>query len=453
MGGALTEALRQAEKALVELETGEVLASRASEMVAEFARLEHLAAAGRALCGARVAETKVWSAAGDKSPANWFARASGTSAGAAHGLLQAAEQMRELPEVAEAFRAGDLSSEQAVVIADAAMVAPGDQSQLVAAAGRLSMPELKEKARRLKHAARGESAEQRHERIHRNRYLRLWTDDEGAGRGSWSVTPDVQAEIDVALRPLRDRIFEDARRAGRREPDDAYGADAMAELARRALASPAGAGAAGDPTGVAADSQGTTSARSLGSRAKVIVLVSHAALLRGKVESGEVCEIAGIGPVPLGWAVQLMESDAFLAAAVMDGTDVRSVVHLGRRATVLQRTALEAMGPVCSVEGCGARARLQIDHRFDWAQTLQTILSGLDLLCPRHHLMKTLEGYRLAAGVGVRPFLSPEAQSRQGLRVAPVARSRGGRGLPRNCGEGRDGERPAREQRLFEDTG
>ena len=153
-------------------------------MVAEFARLEHLAAAGRALCGARVAETKVWSAKGDKSPANWFARASGTSAGAAHGLLQAAEQMHELSEVAEAFRAGDLSSEQAVVIADAATVAPGDQTQLVAAAGRLSMPELKEKARRIKHAALGQSAEERHPRIHRDRYLRMWTDGDGAGRGA-----------------------------------------------------------------------------------------------------------------------------------------------------------------------------------------------------------------------------------------------------------------------------
>ena len=126
---------------------------------------------------------------------------------------------------------------------------------------------------------------------------------------------------------------------------------------------------------------------------------------------------------------------------------------------VLQRTALEAMGPVCSVEGCGATVRLQVDHRIDWAQTLQTILSGLDLLCPRHHLMKTLEGYRLAAGAGVRPFLSPEAQSRSGLAAPPVARSRGGTGL--RARQPRDG--PARglieceaspvEQSLFDDSG
>ena len=61
------------------------------------------------------------------------------------------------------------------------------------------------------------------------------------------------------------------------------------------------------------------------------MLVSHAALLRGRVERNEVCEIARIGPVPLEWAVQLMESDAFLAAAVTDGTDIRGVVDLAAR--------------------------------------------------------------------------------------------------------------------------
>jgi hypothetical protein len=36
-----------------------------------------------------------------------------------------------------------------------------------------------------------------------------------------------------------------------------------------------------------------------------------------------------------------MMADAFLAAVVTDGVDVRSVVHLGRNDTAHQRTALE----------------------------------------------------------------------------------------------------------------
>jgi hypothetical protein len=195
-----------------------------------------------------------------------------------------------------------------VVIADAAAVAPGDQAQLVAAAGRLSMPELRDKARRMKHAALGESATERHERIHRSRFLRMWNDDvDGSGRGSWSVTPEVQAELEEALRPFRERIFHDARAAGRREPEDAYAADALAELARLALAEPSVPAAGPSPVPTAEpEVRGRRSAQSLGSRAKVIVLVSHSALLRGRVEGDEVCEIAGIGPVPLAWAIELV---------------------------------------------------------------------------------------------------------------------------------------------------
>ena len=69
----------------------------------------------------------------------------------------------------------------------------------------------------------------------------------------------------AALEPIRDRLFRAARRAGRREALEAYGADALAGLAR------GGAGA---------------QKRSGSGRAKVIVRVDLRALLRGRPVEG-----------------------------------------------------------------------------------------------------------------------------------------------------------------------
>jgi hypothetical protein len=54
--------------------------------------------------------------------------------------------------------------------------------------------------------------------------------------------------------------------------------------------------------------------------------------------------------------------DPFLAAVLADGTEVLRVTHFGRKPTAKQKTALEWLYPTCSVDGCGARARLEVDH-------------------------------------------------------------------------------------------
>ena len=76
-----------------------------------------------------------------------------------------------------------------------------------------------------------------------------------------------------------------------------------------------------------------------GADAKIIVRVDLPALLRGRTIDGETCEIAGLGPVPV-TIVQEWMANAFLAAVVTKGTEITKVVHLGRRFTSEQRTAL-----------------------------------------------------------------------------------------------------------------
>ena len=380
--------------ALDELDPGSLTGREAAELVEGFARIERLACAGRVLCARRVSGTGLWRSNGDRTPAHWLARTSGTSVGEAIGLLAATEQLDALPETEAALRNGDLSGAQVRVIADAAVVARSAESGLVRSAPRLSLAELKENARRAKHAALGSSEADRLERLRQSRHLRTWTDEDGAGCGSWRVTPDAQATIVAAVRALQEKIFRAPRAADDRESAEAYAADALVSLAQGALL----AGRSASRTGPGA-----------GSVAKIIVRADATALARGHAETGEVCEIVGIGPVPVS-IVRSWWVDAFKALVVTDGpggSDVRSVVHLGRTLTARQRTALEWMSPSCSVEGCAATDRLEIDHRIDWARTRHTTLGELDLLCHHHHALKTRENWSLGPGSGKRAFIPP----------------------------------------------
>ena len=84
-----------------------------------------------------------------------------------------------------------------------------------------------------------------------------------------------------ALEPLTKARFDEARKADEREPYDAYRFDALVTLAEQG-----GGGAAAPPV-----------AR---------VRVDLPALLAGRTSPGEVCEIPGVGPVPVAHAREVL---------------------------------------------------------------------------------------------------------------------------------------------------
>jgi hypothetical protein len=141
------------------------------------------------------------------------------------------------------------------------------------------------------------------------------------------------------------------------------------------------------------------------SPAKVLVRVDLPALRRGTTQPGETCEIAGYGPIPVTEALRLMP-DAFLALVLTRGHDVINITHLGRQFTEHQKTALEWRDPECVTLGCHNTARLERDHRDDWARTHQTKITSADRLCHTHHQLKTA-GWHLAPGEGKRALLPP----------------------------------------------
>jgi hypothetical protein len=356
----------------------------AAVVVAHAVAIERMAATVKGLAAVRAASDGSWESTGHRSAAHHLASVTGTSVRDAAEPLAVARRLEKLPALAAAARAGELSVAQIAAVADAGAVDPSAEARLVEKARQSSLGELRDECARTKAAARPD-AEARRRAIHNQRYLRSWTDAEGAWNLRMRDNPEVGAEVMAAIETIRDRLFRQARADGRSEPVEAYAADALVELAR-------GAGA------------GTGSAR-----AKIIVRVDLEALLRGQVRPGETCELAGFGPVAVSAIRDLIDTgDPFLAAVVTRGEQVVGVAHLGRRPTRHQQTALEWLYPTCAAEGCTSVAWLENDHRVDWARSHITVLDLLDRLCTHHHDLKSVDGWHLVEGRGKRAFVPPD---------------------------------------------
>jgi hypothetical protein len=268
---------------------------------------------------------------------------------------------------------------QAREIAAAAASHPQAERELLAAAASCSLKGLKERCRRVR--ARAGSAKEENQRylaIYARRSFRHWNDDDGAFRGELTLTPDDGARLLAAIEKRANERFDEARKAGKQEPTTAYRADALVDLATRRTPGPAG------PRG----------------SAEICVHVDATALRRGHVADGEVCEIPGVGAVPVATAVSLLP-EAFVKVVVTDGVAVSTVCHIGRTVPAHVRTALEVRDPRCVVPGCDVAVGLEIDH-FDvaFAQGGRTSLANLARLCHFHHAQKTYRGFELRGGPG-----------------------------------------------------
>ena len=371
------------ERVVGDLEPELLAGAAAARLVETFAAVEKLCAVGKALAARRVEETDAWRRSGRRSAADWLAATTGESYGSAAAALDTAHRLKSLPGTDEAFRAGRLSATQAREIASAAAAAPSCEAQLLETAGAGSVKELQDRCRQVRLAAADENLAYR--RIHAARYFRTFTDRDGAFRLDGRLTPDDGARLLVALEPYKERAFRDARAAGRREAFDAYAADALV-----AMAEDAGLGGG-----------------RRGPKATIQVRVDRAALDRGRAEPGEICEIAGAGPVPVA-VVERLAADAVVKGVAFDGADVTAVAHLGRSIPAKLRTALEARDPICCVPGCTVGTGLEIDHRKPFALGGPASLENTARLCRFHHAQKTFEGWRLEGEPGEWRWVAPD---------------------------------------------
>src|SRR5207237_3788186 len=138
--------------------------------------------------------------------------------------LDTAARLPEPPGVDRAVRAGELSAVQANEIASAAGADPGAAAELVRVAQTDGVGGLRDRCRRVKAAAAPDEMA-RHRAIHASRSLRHWSDPDGAGRLEGRFTPEVLAELLVALEPFEAEAFRGARDEARREGRGGYRGD------------------------------------------------------------------------------------------------------------------------------------------------------------------------------------------------------------------------------------
>jgi hypothetical protein len=368
----------EAERVAASLDARVLSPRDAERVLAEATRLRNIAEGICVVVAPRATESGQWRRDGARTEAEWLGRKLGVSARDARAALDTGRRLEELPSTAEAVRAGHLSAEQAAAVADGAAADPSSEARLLELAARDSLVGLRKERDRVRAAAEPDPGA-RWRRMHRHRHLRTWTDAEGAGRGSWSVTPECQARVLAALRPFADAEFEAARREGRHEPAEAYAVDGLVAMADAANGSSL-TGAASKTTKVPP---------------KAIVRIDHTALVRGVTAPGETCELAGVGPVPVSQVREWMDAgDLFLTAIVTKGVDVCTVAHLGRKPTAFQLTALQWRDVTCRVECC-KRPPAEWDHHEDWADTHETRLWDLGGLCDHHHDLKTNKRYKV----------------------------------------------------------
>jgi hypothetical protein len=335
-----------------------------------------------------VAATEVWRRGGSRSAADWLARQCGGDRERAKGALETAGRLGACAVVAGELRAGRLSEGQAQVIVEAVGAQPDAEAWLVEFAHGNSLRRLREECRRVRNAT--VDATEEYKAVHRGRQHRSWMGRDGAYCYAGRVTAEAGAEIDARIEERKERIFRAARREGRREPAEAYAADAVLEL-------------------ITEDRLAETKpGRRTRPKAMVIVHVSYEAITRGSLAEGDVCEIKGIGPVPLE-AARCMATDSILRILFTKGGQPMAVTPGVRTVPRALRLVVEGRDTVCIVPGCDVSKGLQFEHRKDFALLGPTDAENCGMMCPAHHNMKSYLGYRLdKADDGSFTFTPPD---------------------------------------------
>ena len=330
----------------------------------------------RTVAVGQVERTNGWKGEGAKNISEWLATETDCPHYEAQSVVMLANQLQHLPVTQEALRNGTLSNAQAVEVARGAIVSPNSETQLLNLAKHATVRDLRDASGRVVAAATDEAA--RHRQIHKSRFFKSWTDSDGSFNVKGRMTVANGALVMAALKPIQDEIFKAARTSGDHERPEAYAADALMALCEKA-------------TTKQASESGTKATRP---NAVINIRVDINALKRGHTEQGEVCEIAGVGPIPVATATEYL-GEAFLKLLVVDGVDIKTVAHMGRHIPAPLRTAVEERDRLCQVPTCDVTLGLEIDHIKPFAEGGAASFENLVRLCKRHHLQKTHDGYRL----------------------------------------------------------
>ena len=364
----------------------------------------------RTVAVGQVERTNAWKGEGAKSLSEWLSSETDCAQYEAQSVVLLANQLQHLPVTQAALLSEDLSGTQAVEVARGAIVAPNTETQLLNLSKHATVRDLRDATSRVVAAAADEA--ERHRQVHKSRYLKSWTDLDGSFNLKARMTVANGALVMAALKPIQDEIFKAARKSGTHERPEAYAADALMALCEKA------SNASSKPA------HGVSETKTRRPNAVMNIRVDIDALKRGHTEHGEICEIAGVGPIPVATATEYL-GEAFLKLLVMDGTDIRTIAHMGRALPAKLRTGVEERDRVCQVPTCDMTLGLEIDHIVPFAEGGPTTFENLVRLCKRHHLQKTHDGYRLIKIEASKGEIGVEKEARWDWRAPPDLRNTG----------------------------
>ena len=398
-------------------EPGRFSGEDATTLVTWFTRAERLCVTGKALAATRATEANTPAAAGHPTPAHWLAGVTGESIGEAAGTLRLGESFSSHPGVEDACRKGELSRAKAALVADAARVSPGSEDDLVRSAPTDTFRQVKDRCARVKAQARStQDADAHYRSLHRSRYARTWTDRDGAFRLDARLTPDAGATLLASLTTQTDAEFSAARRAGIHDTPDNYRADALVTLVTAGsdadLVGPCVSGTGAPGSDSSATIPTSTRRRTVDPKTLVTLRVDLDALRRGSLGPGELCEIPGVGPIPIQRARALM-GDSICHLVITNGVDITTVCHLGRTIPAHLRTALTERDRTCVVPGCDVAQGLEIDH---WVIPVEdggpASMDNLVRICRNHHRLRHHKGFILSGAPGAWRWDPPAAAYR-----------------------------------------
>ena len=413
--GARCDAALAALSSLVsDLDPARLTGADATTLYRALVAVERLTNAGKTLLAPRIETSGVWRDGGHRSAAVMLASLEGVATGQAQSTLANGQRLGQLPGTEAALRAGELSGPKVTELTGAGILAPEREAELLSGAEEAPLHAVRERCQRSRATSGGEDPKARVVRIRGARNFSSWTDADGAFCYQGQDTPDRGAQILSHLNQVATRLRRARRAAGEEDtgPERAVRADAFYALVTGRhpdTGAPLGTRVVTGPNAESDGSSGGDGNADAGGRppddpsalingpptCSVMVRVDLEALLRGRAEGDECCEIDNQGPIPVPMARD-MANDSFLRLVFHRAGDIRAVSHMGRTINQQLRTALVFRDTTCVVPGCGTSFGLEIDHIVPFAEGGPTTLDNLALLCHHHHFLKTYEDWVLS---------------------------------------------------------
>ncbi len=437
---ALNDALALVQGALGQLESTLMAADvdEVTALVTVFDQIGRAASAGWAKAGQRAEALQVHNATGHRNAADWLSQSSGVSFARAKEALGLAKRLEKSAPVRDAFDRGELSPAQAGIIADVVDEAPEAGAEMLRVARVGSHQELNQQALLAKQAARSREDERRRSsRSFHRRSLRFTQLPDGGVRVQAYLTDQAWARCLSRIDARANVLFRRGRKAKVHATRDQYRVDALVDLVTgQADAQPdvqvepldAAAPAHGASTGTPKPQPVAPSGRPISpTSVTTIVRIDASALRRGWVVPGEMCEIAGVGPVSVDTARELL-GEWYFRLLVTDGTDVTTITGRHRHVPARVEAALFERDRTCVVPQCNMTFGLETHHwQIEVRANGPTNLENLCRLCSVHHDMASTSGWVIRGGPGQWEWVGPSWRVSDELRHTrrQVAAARG----------------------------